>query len=588
MIPYALAQLLHTAPKHGKDSTFRVAPAIDILKKHLPTGHRIIDIGCRNDVEPSLLRAAGWQVEAVDLWPMAPGIRRAAMERLPYPNCSFDAAFLSHSFEHARDLRQAAAEIIRVVRPRGLVWIEVPFMAEPNAHDRHRFDRPSHILDPFTRSGGCPVLVETVRRGEALGVLFRLDRPLRVTVALLGDLHVRNWSTSGLLDAMAHRWGEVSTIWEDAPVTGAPWRRWLRARLRAASFVTLSRRWPIYRHKLALREARARRYRWENVAWRGVEAVMGAERLARLIERLLPADRSVGRYLWGFRPDVLVVPTTISEGLEVELAKAARRLRIPVVAHAATWDCLVGKGSLLGYRLDRLLVWGEQGKTLAVGRHGFRPEQVVVTGPPQYDLYYQPDRSHDALPFPFVYVPGSTLSWWPDMVALLKGLAAILPPEIRLCFTPHPNEKAFLEELKWLEGRLWMPPMPPGWKWNRDTFSFVGKLLRHAKCIVSPWSTLIVEAALFGTPSVLVGFGRGVAIHEDWEHIAPLKSWPGIWVARSMEDLEAHVRRLVEAPPRAWPDLQARAQELARADGHAGERIMQAIEEVALRKDAVQ
>ena len=80
-----------------------------------------------------------------------------------------------------------------------------------------------------------------------------------------------------------------------------------------------------------------------------------------------------------------------------------------------------------------------------------------------------------------------------------------------------------------------------------------------------------------------LGFGRGVAIHEDWEHITPLKSWPGIWIARSMGELEGHVRRLVEAPAGAWPDLQARAQNLARADGRAGKRIIHAVEETVLQ-----
>ena len=576
---YALVQLLHTAPKAKKDASFRIAPAIELLKKHLPAGQRIIDIGPRNAIEPTLLRAAGWEVEAVDLWPMAPGIRRAAMERLPYPNASFDAAVLIHSLEHARDLEQAGREITRVLRPGAIVLIEVPVGAEPNAHDRHRFDVKEDVLRPFALAGGRPEHMQTDRRGGALRVLFRLDRRLRVTVAFLDELHRRNWETSGFVTAMCRRW-DVSIIWPEEPVTGARWRRWLRARLRAASFTTLSRRWPIYRHKLALRAARARRYRWENRAWRAVDAFVGAEGVAQGVERLLPGDRFVRDRLG--HPDVLVLPTTISDGHEVELAKAARRLRIPVVAQAATWDCLVGKGSFLGYRPDRLLVWGEPGKTFAVERHGFRPEEVIVTGPPQYDLYFQPNRPDAPPPFPFVYVPGSTLSWWPDMVALLIGLSAILPPEVRLCFTPHPHQRIAPEGLTQLKN-LWMPPMPPRWQWTQETFGMIGNLLRHARCIVSPWSTLIVEAALFGTPSVLLGFGRGVAIHEDWEHIAPLKTWPGIWIARSMEDLAGHVRRLVEAPTGAWPDLQVRAQEMARADGRAGERIIRAIEETVLQ-----
>ena len=598
---YLAAQHLHARAKRGKLPDFRVIPATTFILTHAPElarRARVLDVGPRSVREVDLLEAEGWQVDAFDLFPTDPRIRRADMARLPVAPASYDLAFLSHALEHAQDLRAAADEIGRVVRPGGHVYVEVPLGAEPNRHDRHRFDGPDDVVRAF--EGSSPRLVASDVRGGALRVLVRLDRRLRVGLVLPDDLHVRNWIASGLL-AMLQARGHHVTVFAPARclpcgasmhealdwLQGGRLRRWLRRDLLRTAVFVARRSSPVYRLKLALRRRRARRYTAQEVLWLAVGLVVNPERLARWVDRHLPLARRARRALEDHAIDVLVVATTLVDGAETELAKAARRLRIPVIAQAATYDCLISKGAWLGYRPDRLLVWGEQAKREAIALHEFEPGQVVVTGSPQYDAMSTPlerDSRHAAIGQPFVLVAGTTQAYWAgerDLVRLLGQAADDGRIKAQIVYRPHPVRRP--ESLGWPEGTAWPvsgvvldPGWSPGWQWSTQDFEHLAWLLRHASCVVSGWSTLVLEAALLGTPSVLVGF-EGAAALGDWPHIEPLKTWPGITVAKDSAEVLRRIDEALHCPAPAG-SLAVHAQDIARFDGRARERICEAIE----------
>lgn len=143
-LAYLWSQFWHTWGKKHKDPTFRIEPAITVLRDmgHLPHGAKVLDLGCRNRVEPRLLRGAGWKVTPVDLFPMSRGIRRADMHNLPFEKNAFDAVVASHVLEHAYNAEQVFAEIIRVVKRGGLLWAAWPRGFTPNGHDRFDYGSP--------------------------------------------------------------------------------------------------------------------------------------------------------------------------------------------------------------------------------------------------------------------------------------------------------------------------------------------------------------------------------------------------------------------------------------------------------------
>ena len=153
-LAYLLAQGVQTFSKRRKNPSFRILPAIQILRDvgGLPPGAAVLDLGCRNLISPRLLTTAGWTVTAVDLFPMAQGIRRADMHALPFPDGTFDAAVCSHVLEHAHTPALALKEVCRILRPGGLLWAAWPRGFPPNAHDRWDYGSAQAFVERLPRA----------------------------------------------------------------------------------------------------------------------------------------------------------------------------------------------------------------------------------------------------------------------------------------------------------------------------------------------------------------------------------------------------------------------------------------------------
>ncbi len=115
----------------------------------LPPGARVLDVGSPKDLAAMLARHRGYHVLATDILPEAVALSRryAAAQRLEgegaglvrsevqdgraltYPDNCFDAAYSVSVLEHIPDRgdSEAIRELIRVVRPGGVVVVTVPF-----------------------------------------------------------------------------------------------------------------------------------------------------------------------------------------------------------------------------------------------------------------------------------------------------------------------------------------------------------------------------------------------------------------------------------------------------------------------------
>ncbi|MBN8644216.1 MAG: methyltransferase domain-containing protein [Planctomycetes bacterium] len=87
----------------------------------------VLCVGARNRCElDCLVNAGAGEVTGIDLHSTDPRIRVMDMHRLGFADGSFDAVFSSHSLEHAMDPALVASEFQRVVRPDGVIIVEVP------------------------------------------------------------------------------------------------------------------------------------------------------------------------------------------------------------------------------------------------------------------------------------------------------------------------------------------------------------------------------------------------------------------------------------------------------------------------------
>ncbi len=116
----------------------------------LGTGDLLLDVGCgegrlREQVPPEafyvgLDRHDGAQTNEYANWTMRPDIL-GDLHALPVADGTVATLALNHVLEHARDPGRALLEVARVLRPGGMLFIDVPFLHEIHhaPHDYFRF-----------------------------------------------------------------------------------------------------------------------------------------------------------------------------------------------------------------------------------------------------------------------------------------------------------------------------------------------------------------------------------------------------------------------------------------------------------------
>lgn len=372
---------------------------------------------------------------------------------------------------------------------------------------------------------------------------------VRVLLPISHALHERNFIASGLVRMLENHGHEISIF------RPTPHFQGLRAFLRLGSLVAWEPTSRTCKFKLA--QPRSPVHRTQITLWRAIQRLVDPEVIAARLEALLPPSKSVQATL-ACRPDLVLLPTMIHmDAWDNDLVKAAHRAAIPVLAAPASWDTLSSKGGFL-VRPDGLLVWGEASKRHAQDYHGFFPDRITVTGPPQFDFYHEPRKQpveHHVL------MAGTSIHYLSNEQDIVKRLRDRID---NVLYRPHPRR---------------------GGDWSWSAMETLRLQLDTAVCVVTAFSTVIIEAALMGKPSLLIGFGQSshgpamAGYHYQLEHMAEITTWPGVILCQTQQDLVGWVKAALNgAFANKADELRRRAQEVARCDGHAQERIVAALD----------
>lgn len=118
-------------------------------------------------------------------------------------------------------------------------------------------------------------------------------------------------------------------------------------------------------------------------------------------------------------------------------------------------------------------------------------------------------------------------------------------------------------------------------------------LMDVSEGVITAFSTMIVEAALLGKPSLVVGFGRNdgtksrLIEHSQYEHSVEVLATPGVTLCRSLDELKLGIRRIFagEFAPVAEV-LRAKAEQVANnLDGRGKARIVEVLEWIADKRN---
>jgi hypothetical protein len=296
-------------------------------------------------------------------------------------------------------------------------------------------------------------------------------------------------------------------------------------------------RWLLFRSQLKLRrglhEASIRRLRWSTLGWKAalLLTLAGFPLLSRGFERytnLLLARRpatELDELLDHDRPDVVFHPSVLEGVFINDLTQACKARHIPLVVAMNSWDNPSTKRAVVGIP-DYLLVWGEQTQDHAVRFVGMNRASVIPFGAAQFDILRNTPRMdrttllsrHGLDPSLFVVLyAGSNART--DEIAALKALDSAVSegqlPGVAVIYRPHPwggggkagqrlagmdfkNIAIDISMLSYIEalGRgnpgITLPD-------SRDTHD----LLCGVDAVVSPMSTILIEAAILGKPVVV-------------------------------------------------------------------------------------
>ncbi|MGI8623468.1 MAG: hypothetical protein ACR2NB_08275, partial [Solirubrobacteraceae bacterium] len=264
-----------------------------------------------------------------------------------------------------------------------------------------------------------------------------------------------------------------------------------------------------------------------------------------LLLRAAGRNRALDDRLAEIAPDLVVVGTGGTEPLSLDALRAARAQGIPSLAVLHNWDALSAKGAL-PVAPDHVAVWGTQTARHAQSIAGLPAGAAHVLGSPVLDAYLRlPPQAPPPLPghvlFAGCYAPFDER----DAVAAVVAALDELDSGARVRYRPHPDRADRLApdevdpdgrvelDRDVAEGyaaaqalgrrRAGAPGYPP--------LAGYPAVIRGARCVVSPLSTMVLEAALLGVPTVVIAWDDGVhpvplTTLARFEHFAGLDALP--------------------------------------------------------------
>lgn len=423
-----------------------------------------------------------------------------------------------------------------------------------------------------------------------------MPRQLRVLVLIAADNTVRNFVDTGAfaglepgntsfvtssggvghekaLSSMRSLPGYVGAVDDPRPEAQRPYK-FLRMMLLAAT----RRRSRTMSHKLSMLPWR-KRLLYKAAALPGIHdlTLRAAKRRAGLSSELLTLMQDL-------RPDVVIAPSNGYDPLVWDGVRTARALGIPSLALIANWDNLSSKG-VFAERPDYLGAWGEQGVDHAEYLHGIPRERVRPLGAPQFEHYFRHVPGSSASPFSFRYVLFAGCFAPFDELSALKRLEDLIEEhslDLKVVYRPHPHRyprdvSDFVDEAHFRnvvidpqvqelyaassqESENWHGPQRKRLKPLLPPLEYYPALLENAEFVVCPLSTMIVEAAIFERPVVVVAYDDG--IHENspasvvnYEHFDGIDRIDGFRVCTLPEQLDAQFLALAQGDSRENPSL---------------------------------
>jgi hypothetical protein len=258
-------------------------------------------------------------------------------------------------------------------------------------------------------------------------------------------------------------------------------------------------------------------------------------------------------------------------------------------------------------------VWNSQMREEAIRYHGLPPDAVCVCGAPQFDNYFTrtnlPTRdsffaSVDADPNKRLITLATTAAGTYDGTpAIISSLSEAMsanafgePAQLLVRLHPRDTLSAY-EGVAQLPGvvldrsirRLEDATDPASFDDlvpNREERAHLAATLAYSDVVINFASTTTVEACIFDTPVINIGFDPvpdaplplSIRRYFSYEHYRPVLAAGAVRIAQSTADLIAHIRAYLKNPSLDRAGRQRLVDEVCEfSDGRSAERVTRAV-----------
>jgi len=313
-----------------------------------------------------------------------------------------------------------------------------------------------------------------------------------------------------------------------------------------------------------------------------------------------------------FKIDMVFSSTIIYETSDIEIARAAKLRKITLVNFVASWDNLTSKGFFI-VQPDILLVWGQVDKDSAIKEHGFRKDQIRITGAPHFDFYFNGKHDVDRERFlvdrgidlkkKVILWAGSSYNKLPYEPLIVKKLSEYLlkkkKDDILIWYRAHPramriNALKKLSVLKnvYVDEQVLKihndPRLKRGFSVYTEDLAHFSNLINACEGGISFFSTMGLELALHKKVTLYINFqfdskGREYCETRKYKdmraHFLPMMNWDGVEVANDFNALTDNLDHILKGDFEKYGEsLQKNAETIAfNLDAKAQSRIIDAL-----------
>lgn len=305
-----------------------------------------------------------------------------------------------------------------------------------------------------------------------------------------------------------------------------------------------------------------------------------------------------------YKPSLVFYSSLYTKYLSILIG--AHQRKIKTMSFIQSWDNPTSKGPFQ-VTPDRIIVWNPILKDEVTKYHDVSPQNVLLSGVPQFDLYLDKKNflSREAFFEQWHLDPAKKLITYttgpqnmlPDEFEIVDLLQSIIrkgklayPSQLLVRLHPKDDMKYY----KKFEGMPGLTLQLPGHtahtndRWNpteRDMYA-LAELMNYSDVVLNTASTITIDAACLDTPVVNIAFDglkarpymESCKRYYDYNHYKNILATNGVRVANSLGDIIDSVNSYLVNPDLDREGRQRIVQEQCwKFDGKSGQRIAQHI-----------